>query len=276
MGYGYSNGSTYYKTRNLEPSVAAIYRANQARKTYEEYTPKTTVLEQEEEFFEWWNYDHINGEWFPNFGSIPERHPEVRMFIRSNTSFSLNVNSKVVINLKCPNNHKWKQVAKEFIAQHRTATTEGKLTCSECELAAAEARRREEELLLLERKARAKANRTPLTSISENAERYFYIHQIDNINGETVAYKYGIAVNVYARRMQQQKSIIDGFTLTTVHVTQSTSKEVSLIERRVKQHLRAKRIKPAFTKEELNDGWTETVQANTVTLEMLLDIVSSL
>lgn len=274
MGYGYSSQGSYYKTQNLTPKVAAIYRANQARNAYQPPVRATKVDTFEEEFFEWWNYDNINGEWFPKRGVIQALHPEVKDFISSKGSLSLQVYSKVVINLTCPNGHKWKQVAKDFITQHRTATTENKMTCTQCEAETVEARLMAEAIALEQRKAIAKANRIPRTPIDENAERYFYIHKIDNAEGETIAYKYGIATSIYARITKQQSSAQSGLKLTTVHTVKATSKEVCLIEKRVKRYLRNRYIQPAMTKTQLADGWTETVSVDKISLEKLLEITT--
>ena len=272
MGYGYSSQGSYFKTQNLTPRVAAIYRANQARNAYQPPAPKAEPVE--EEFFDWWNYDNINGEWFPQRGIIQTLHPEVKDFISSKGSLALNIRSKIVINLTCPYGHKWKQVAKDFIIQHRTALTEKKMTCDQCEAETVEAKIKAEALALAERKVIAKANRIARSSITDNAERYFYIHKIDNANGETIAYKYGIATNIYSRLMKQQGSAQAGLKLTTVHSVKSTSKEVCLIEKRVKNYLKSKYILPAMSKSQLADGWTETVSADKITLELLLEVTA--
>lgn len=275
MDYRNASLREHFAHHSTPLTPAHIYRANGKvhRNSYSRTEPDMSY--EDDRFFPWYNYDHINSTLFPIYGFIAQFHPELEQFFTAKSSMMLSLRSKVSVKIKCPNGHVWKQAAKDFVSQHRHAIMYDKNTCLMCEHATVAEKLSAKAEAEKQRKALNKANRISPSPVPDNATRYFYIHEVLNGADEVVAYKYGIALSVYSRRIQQQNSMQSGLTLKTVYEIKATSKEVITVERQLKKHLSRKYIQPALTKTELADGWTETVKADRFTLEELIEIATA-
>lgn len=193
-----------------------------------------------------------------NTGYLFASHPALALLLENQNNATINPNSTRTVRWTCSWGHTWSATITDQIAAHETAETEGVSTCDRCA-----ARERE-------------TNNTRRT-INPDTTRHLYIHSITDTHGNTIAYKYGIAIDVTVRRNTQQATALTGLTLTTEHTLTATSRIVSHIESRLHRTLRHTHNLPAgLTRQQLPDGWTETISATDITLTELINHVTAI
>jgi hypothetical protein len=91
----------------------------------------------------------------------------------------------------------------------------------------------------------------------------FYIHAIHN-NGEHVAYKYGkTTVTLEGRARKQQAAAAPGITVHPVYKLESNPYLISKVEYSIRQILKGLQTTPTLTRNEFEDGHTETISPDT-------------